>query len=363
MDRRAATLALAVLAAAAVAGCIGDTGDSVETSSRGDPGDEARENASDGDPRIPDSNRTGPEPPEGEDWRGLEPIDLIFGGSLRHAETRVLLVPPGHGDLGTPTNDSRSAMGYLEATLAGIHAWEPAIERFVAEYPRFSHLQNVTVEVDVYNGTDPSEAGYDFVIGYTETSGPAFRGVAFQPPGNDEQQIQRVLDEAGLGETVHFGNRYVVLSLFASAPRAGQQVPDYPETHEIRGVTMHEFAHTWGLGHSEAWTRPFGPDLMNSPYPFVYGDGDPAGDGGERSPELCITSLDLFGLAEVYRWLPDEQWEPSEGSIRLPEDMTYRPYCGVFEEARMEAQRTLAEEGIDGPEDLQAIQERLSKGS
>lgn len=277
----------------------------------------------------------GPAPPPGEEVVGLKPIDLIWGGSLRHELTRVLLVPPAHGDLGDPTNESRSVLNYLQATLEGIYAWERAIDAFIADYPQFSYLDNVSVQVELFDGEAPKTAGYDILIGYV-ASGPAFRGVAiwggFDP--------QAPIDAAGLGDLVHYSNRYILLSLFAYSTRAGQTQPDFPETHELRGVTMHEFAHTWGLGHSRTFTPGCGADLMNSPYPYVYGDGNPVGDGGERTVELCITSLDLYGLAQVYRWLPNETWEGSTGSVMLPDDMQYKWYC-VEEEAQARAEAFL----------------------
>lgn len=283
------------------------------------------------------SGTGGPPPPPGEEVLGLQPIDMIFGGSLRHANTRVLLVPPSHGDAGSPTNMSRSATSYLEATLEGILSWEPAIAQFVAEYPQFSYLSNVTVQVEVLEQQTPETAGYDIIVGYAETSGPAFRGIAIQGQADTQQPI----DEAGLGDLVHYGNRYVLLSLFASAPRSGQDQPDYPETSEVRGVTMHEFAHVWGLGHSRTWTSGCGSDLMNSPYGYVYGDGNPAGDGGERSRPLCINTLALYGLANLYRWLPEGEWQGSEGNVTLPPEIQYKEYC-MHEEASARAKQVLA---------------------
>ncbi len=356
MQRTAVLLGLMLVVQAGLAGCIGSSDDPLEEqqTDASDPGDE---NST--DPRLPDTNETGPAPPEGEDYTGLQPIDMIFDGSLRVTDTRVLLVPPAHGDLGMPTNTSRSALAYLEATLTGIYAWEPAIDRFIEDHPEYSYLDNVTVHVDAFDEDTPEAAGYDIVIGYAETSGGAFRGVAIKGPGNEDQQIQQTLNENGLGDLVHVGHRYILLSLFASAPRAGQDVPDYPETHEVRGVTMHEFAHVWGLGHSTAWTKAYGPDLMNSPYPFVYGDGDPAGDGGERSPELCITSLNLYGLSHLYRWLPNGTWEASHGNVSLPMDLDYELYCDVFEEANARAEAWMARNGLTTAEQLDAFHERI----
>ncbi len=264
----------------------------------------------------------GPAPPPGEEAIGLQSIDLIFGGSLRHPLTRVALVPPTHGDLGEPTNMSRSALEYLQATLEGMFAWEPAIDQFIADYPQFSYLDNISVQIELFEGQVPQTAGYDILIGYV-ASGPAFRGVAIDPGVN----TQKPLDDAGLGDVVHYGNRYILLSLFAYSERAGQTQSDFPETHELRGVTMHEFAHTWGLGHSTTFTTGCGADLMNSPYPYKYGDDNPIGDGGERTVSLCITSLDLYGLAHLYRWLPNATWEGSSGNTSLPADMEYTWYC------------------------------------
>lgn len=337
-----------VVPGAALAGCIGeDTGDAIDPASDPNQAEDGGQADQRDDPRLPETNQTGPEPPEGEDYTGLQPIDMIFDGSLRSDLTRVALIPPAHGDLGSPDNTSRSAVSYLEATLTGIFAWEPAIDRFIETYPEYSYLDNITVQVDIFEQEVPETAGYDFVVGYAETSGPAFRGIAIKGPANEDQELQRQLNENGLGDTVHMGHRYVLLSLFASAPRGGQEVPDYPETHEIRGVTMHEFAHVWGLGHSTAWTEVYGPDLMNSPYPFVYGDGDPAGDGGERSQTLCITSLNLYGLGHLYRWMPNGTWEATHGNVSLPMDMTYERYCDVFEEANQRAEAFLQERGYD----------------
>lgn len=284
----------------------------------------------------------GPQPPPGEEVVGLRPVEMVFGGSLRHPVTRVLLVPPAHGDLGLPTNASRSATAYLEATLEGIFAWEPAIREFTMEHPQFSYLRNVSVQVELFEGQAPATAGYDILIGYTETSGPVFRGIAADPTvANPALDPQGPVDAAGLGNLAHAAHRFVLLSLFAYSERAGQQVPDFPETPEVRGVTMHEFAHVWGLGHSATFTPGCGPDLMNSPYTAVYGDGDPAGDGGERSRPMCISSLDLYGLAHLYRWLPKGPWEGSAGHIELPRDLQYKEYCGVHAEAAAQARAFL----------------------
>lgn len=252
-----------------------------------------------------------------------DPIDLIFGGSLRHPRTRVLLVPPVHGDLGNPLGPT--VLDYLDATVRGIHDWERAIDAFAAEFPQYGYLQEIDVDVEVFDGPQlVNPAGYDVVIAYVESSGPVFRGLAADfAPGFTQSRI----DNLGLGNAAHFSGRTILLSLFAYSPRAGQVLADYPEVTDLEIVTMHEFGHTFGLGHTERWTADFGPDIMNSPAPFIYGDGSPVGDGGERTGMKCLSSLDLYGLAVLYRWLPTGVWVGSGGTADLPAGIPYQWYC------------------------------------
>ncbi|HEX2066423.1 MAG TPA: hypothetical protein VHI93_06375, partial [Candidatus Thermoplasmatota archaeon] len=241
---------------------------------------------------------------------------------------------------------SRSGSAYLQATLEGIFSWEQAIRLFTQEHPEHGYLRNVSIQVELFEGQMPATVGHDILIGYTETSGPVFRGIAIDPTGGAPTlDPQAPLDAAGLGHLAHAAHRYVLLSLFAYSERAGQTEPDFPETHEVRGVTMHEFAHVWGLGHSTTFTPGCGPDLMNSPYTAIYGDGDPTGDGGERTRPMCISSLDLHGLAHLYRWLPNGTWEGSTGSVSLPSHMQYKEYCEVHEVAAVQAAAFLQEAG------------------
>lgn len=260
-------------------------------------------------------------PPACPDF-GVLPQSFFAGGSLRHAHTSVLLVPPAHGDLGNLNGPK--VTDYLDATLRGVRAWEPVMAAFARDHPEYGYLRDITVEVEVFDRANPVDpAGYDMVVGYTPYSGPTFRGVAFA----GQPIVQQMFDLWGLGDDAHFSGRMIVLSLLANSPRAGQLAPDYPEVNDLYTVTLHEFAHAFGLGHTQTWTKKHGADLMNSPATFVFGDGDPLGDGGERTPAGCISSLNLYGLAILYRWLPNGTWEPSTGSYVLPKGMPYKLYC------------------------------------
>lgn len=261
---------------------------------------------------------------------GDHPIQL--GIPLASTHANVLLVPPLHGNPAGP----ETALDYLDATLRGIRAWEPAIDAFVAKYPAYAHLDRLTVHVEVFDGALPKRAGYDVVVVWSEYTGPIFRGLAVTPLGPGP--LHTAMCGAAftcpqykvLEPFVHDSTRLIIMSVFASAPRAGQATPDWPEEADVQNVAQHEFAHTWGLGHTATWRSATGPDLMNSPYGLVFGDGDPAGDGGERSPTACVSSLDLYGLARLYEWVGrGVEWRQRQVPqwTGLPSAVPYELYC------------------------------------
>lgn len=251
------------------------------------------------------------------------PIELIFGGSLESTDTRVLLVPPSHGDLGNPLGPT--VVDYVDATLRGMRRWRDALAAFAKDYPQFDYLRKIDVHIEVFDGAQPVDpAGYDVIVGYV-AAGPAFRGVAGDT--NTKEVVNGILEQAGLGEDVTYSGRVIALSLFGSSPRAGQVLYDFPEVTDLEIVTFHEFGHTFGLGHTRTWHPRLGPDLMNSPAPFVYGDGFPVGDGGEHTKMKCLSSLSLYGMAVLYRWVPSGEWQSSGGEVSLPKGIPYRWYC------------------------------------
>lgn len=253
----------------------------------------------------------------------IAPTELIFGGSLETTDARVLLVPPSHGDIGNPTGPT--VLDYVDATLRGIHTWTEVLKAFAKDYPQFSYLKEITVHVEIFDGAAPVDpAGYDVILGYV-AAGPAFRGVAGDT--GTKEAVNGILEQVGIRDQVRYSGRVIALSLFGSAPRAGQVMWDFPEIIDLEIVTVHEFGHTFGLGHTATIHPRLGHDLMNSPAPFIYGDGFPLGDGGERTKMKCLSSLNLYGMAVLYRWIPSGEWEGSTGDASLPPEIPYRWYC------------------------------------
>lgn len=262
---------------------------------------------------------------------GLRPIDLGSPLATTHAE--VLLVPPMNGN----TFGDETLLDYLDATMAGIHKWQDAIDAFAADYPQFAYLQELTVHVELFDGVAPQRAGYDVVIVWLPYTGPQFRGLAVTAVSPGPLYTAMCLSSGtcatwarDIEPLVHDGSRQIFMSLFANSPRAGQVLPDYPEWSDVYNVAMHEFAHTWGLGHTQTFLQETRADLMNSPYTEVFGDGHPISDGGERTPAGCISSLDLYGLARLYEWVGrdvDYRWRNVPSTASLPSWMPYTLYC------------------------------------
>lgn len=259
----------------------------------------------------------------------LQPIATGTPLPATHAE--VLLVPPAAIDPMSATLPTE----YLDATLAGIDEWDRALAAFGAKYPQYAYLSQLDAHVEVFEGA-PQRAGYDVIIVWAPYTGPIFRGLASDFTGGGFCAYACFLPgmmsfhDQFIEPYAHSATRLIIMSSFAAAPRSGQVLPDFPEADDVYNVMMHEFAHTWGLGHTTTWTAAHGPDLMNSPYAHVFGDGDPLGDGGERTGRDCISSLDLYGMARMYEWVGrGAPWNARlrASSASLPSGIPYELFC------------------------------------
>lgn len=243
---------------------------------------------------------------------------------LRDTDIDVLIVPPAHPDLTDPNGPTQAE--YVATARQAVEDWEPAIDQFTDDHPDYDYLDQLSINVDVLGEPQASADGYDAVIGYTP-SGPAFRGLAytncpaFWIP-------EDVLHQAAASTGTDTCPRPILLSTFASSPRAGQVAPDSPTLEDLRVVTFHESAHAFGLIHTQTWTADYGPDLMNSPAPFFYGEGEAAGNPPSPVMPSCPSSLDIYGLAVLYEWVDEGSFSPpSQAHVDLPSGMAYELYC------------------------------------
>lgn len=175
----------------------------------------------------------------------------------------VLVIPPHHGQLIngngllggfgifelTPCTNS-----YLDAIKDGIGAWDRAVEKFG---PDWLH-DGLTLNVFVAGcGPHPTTTAFEIVIHTSETKGPIL-GVAVSTR-------PCIIDNS----------KFFVTSF---------------TENDMFSISAHEFGHCLGLQHV-ADNHPHA-DLMDGVYAFS--------PGSSGNPRLCMSNLNVAGLAEVF---------------------------------------------------------------
>ncbi|MEM2905087.1 MAG: matrixin family metalloprotease [Candidatus Bathyarchaeia archaeon] len=176
---------------------------------------------------------------------------LLGGLTWDHTILQTLVVPQPSQSWWRPA--------YLNATLRAINQWNHAILDFSSLSASFAYLSRVRFSWTV---SDSMEAGYDVYITWTEvyegthTLGSA-QATYLQPCTILKYVVQ-------LGARVTEG---LVLS-----------------ESDMQNVALHELGHVLGLGHSN-----YQEDVMAPRYAI-----------GSRV--RAISNLDLYAVAEVFRW-------------------------------------------------------------
>jgi predicted Zn-dependent protease len=197
-----------------------------------------------------------------------------------HSIITVLVSPP--------SNESWWNPAYLNGSLHAIDEWNEAISYFASNYSDFAYLSRLSMTPQVSNSMN---VGFDVYISWIERFGNA-------------------TCEAGLTTTWYTpSNKIINSTISMSAYDCFGNVLD--ET-DAQNVALHEIGHCLGLGHSN-----FTGDTMYYAYTL-------------NSPVRAISTLDVYGVSQVFRWMANSQEYNSVNqgspinSVTLPSNINYK---------------------------------------
>jgi hypothetical protein len=203
----------------------------------------------------------------------------LGGRTWDHSIITVLVIPPSNASWWNPS--------YLNASLHAIDQWNEAISYFASNYSDFAYLSRLSMAPQVSNSMS---VGFDAYISWIERFG-------------------NVTCEAGLTTTWYTSSNKIINSTInLSAYDCFGNVLDEADA---QNVALHEIGHCLGLGHAN-----FTGDLMYYAYTL-------------NSPVRAISTLDLYGVSKVFRWMAFSQEYNSinQGSpinsVTLPPNINY----------------------------------------
>ena len=205
---------------------------------------------------------------------------LALGGrTWDHSVITVLVIPS--------SNESWWNPSYLNASLHAIDQWNEAISYFASNHSDFAYLSRLSMAPQVSNSTS---TGFDAYISWIERFG-------------------NVTCEAGLSTTWYTSlNKITNSTITISAYDCRGNVLSEAD---VQNVALHELGHCLGLGHAN-----FTGDMMYYAYTL-------------NSPVRAISTLDVYGVGTVFRWMAYSQEYNSVNqgspiySVTLPPNIDY----------------------------------------
>ena len=210
---------------------------------------------------------------------GQEYVLALGGRTWDHSDIKVLVIPSSEESWWTPS--------YLNASLHAIDQWNEAISFFASNHSDFAYLSRFSMAPQVSNSTS---MGFDAYISWTERFG-------------------NVTCEAGLTTTWYTSSKKITNSslTISTYDCRGNVLSEA----DVQNVALHELGHCLGLGHAN-----FSGDIMYNVYTL-------------SSPVRAISTLDVYGVGTVFRWMAYSQEYNSVNqgspiySVTLPPTIDY----------------------------------------